>query len=357
MIISRKVQTVAYEPIQFGETELIKVPEHCHLGCVNTQNMSWDSHIRNNIKKAAPRVNLLKRCASKVPRSCKINIYKTFIRPLLEYGCVLFDNCSENLSQLLEKTQRNVAIICTRAYSATSHINLLKELGWPTLKKRREYYKLTIMYKTINNLTPIYLKSILSFIDEESRYHLRNQRNIKVPFARTVSYLKSFLPSSTRLWNALSNEVKTSVSFPVFKRRLKHSMFPESNPLYNYGTGRGPVHQARMRMGLSGLNSHRRKYNFIDNGKCLNCGCRSENVMHFLLVCPRYTAARLSMLNEFALLVAPLVRTLQIETMTVNEMKFLCNILLYGHLDLNIEENKLIFDIIFIYIEQSQRFA
>ncbi len=39
-------------------------------------------------------------------------------------------------------------------------------------------------------------------------------------------------------------------------------------------------------MGLSSLNVHRFKYNFISNSRCLLCQHRSEDTTHFLLHCP-----------------------------------------------------------------------
>ncbi len=36
-----------------------------------------------------------------------------------------------------------------------------------------------------------------------------------------------------------------------------------------------------MRMGLSGLNTHRRKYNFINDNTCALCNTKAENTYHY----------------------------------------------------------------------------
>lgn len=354
-IISRKIVPIQYDPIVLNGIELNRVDEHCHLGCIINKHMSWESHIRSKIKKAAPRINLLKRSALKFPRSCKVNIYKTFIRPVLEYGGVLYDNCPEYLSKLLEKSQKNAAIICSGAYQSTSYTKLLTELGWATLKQRRQYYKLTVMYKIINSHVPHYLRESLSFASETT-YNLRDQRPLHVPFGRTVSYIKSFFPSSIRWWNNTSISIRSSPSLSIFKKTLKHSLFPESNPLNSYGTGRGAIHQARMRMGLSGLNFHRHSYNFISSPKCENCGHRKEDPLHYLLVCPSYTTARTGMLEIIAPLIHHIIPTTNIDIIPMSQKKRLTHILLYGTEDLNVTENTAIFDIVQTFISQTERF-
>ena len=50
--------------------------------------------------------------------------------------------CRSTQSHTLEQSQRTAALACTWAYRDTSHSILLSELGWPTLAKRREYFKL-----------------------------------------------------------------------------------------------------------------------------------------------------------------------------------------------------------------------
>ncbi len=51
-------------------------------------------------------------------------------------------------------------------------------------------------------------------------------------------------------------------------------------------SGQASVHHARMRMGFSGLNVHRRKYNFINDNTCPLCNMKAENTYHYFLVDP-----------------------------------------------------------------------
>ena len=55
------------------------------------------------------------------------------IRPKLEYGCIIYDNCTSGEAELLESVQLDAARVCTGALWNTSKYKLLEELGWATL--------------------------------------------------------------------------------------------------------------------------------------------------------------------------------------------------------------------------------
>ena len=57
--------------------------------------------------------------------------------------------------------------------------------------------------------------------EDRSGYTLRNSNNYTNPFARLSSFQSSFFPSTLRLWNGLSNEVRSSQTLPQFKRKVR----------------------------------------------------------------------------------------------------------------------------------------
>ena len=61
----------------------------------------------------------------------------SFIRPLLEYADVVWDNCSQYESNELDKNQNEAARIVTGATKLVSINALLTETRWETLSLRR----------------------------------------------------------------------------------------------------------------------------------------------------------------------------------------------------------------------------
>ena len=79
-----------------------------------------------------------------------IYIYISFIRPLLEYADVVWDNCTQQEANELEKIQNEAARIVTGATKLASIQSLMSE----SLTSRREKHKLVLFYKMINSLAP-----------------------------------------------------------------------------------------------------------------------------------------------------------------------------------------------------------
>ena len=68
-------------------------------------------------------------------RHSLVTIYKTFIRPYLDYGDIIYDfTFNESFHQRFESVQYNAAIAITGAIRGMSSKKLLLELGLETLK-------------------------------------------------------------------------------------------------------------------------------------------------------------------------------------------------------------------------------
>ena len=149
-------------------------------------------------------------------------IYIAFIRPLLEYADVIWDNCTQYEKNELEKIQIEAARIATGATKLVSINNLYKEICWDTLQKRRDDHKLSLFYKMYNNISPGYLSSLIpQQVDAISRYNLRNSNDLQTIRAKTSLYYNPFLPSTLRQWNNLSIETRQLNSLNSFKCFLK----------------------------------------------------------------------------------------------------------------------------------------
>ena len=126
----------------------------------------------------------------------------------------------------LDKIQNEAARIATGVTKLVSLTNLYKEIGWESLSKRRSNHKLTLLYKMINHLTPIYLSSLIpAQVSSASRYNLRNAQNYQTIRARTNQYRDSFLPSTLHLWNNLPLEARQSNTLNSFKLFLKKTSY------------------------------------------------------------------------------------------------------------------------------------
>jgi len=355
MIISKKLLPQNYDPLFLDGKQLERAQSHTQLGITFNAKMTWDDHIRNKCTVASKRITVLKRLHNRVPRETKLTIYKSFIRPVLEYGNVLFDNCNAALSEMLENVQREAALAITGAYLKTSHNKLLHELGLDLLSNRRSKAKVVLLFKIKHDLTASYLKDLLpKQLGECVSYNMRNANNIREPKTSKNYFLKSFLPSSIKLWNNIDIGIRNMTELENFRNSVTHLYTPAVLYMpYLHGNSKSYIQISRMRMGLSGLNAHRKSYHFIDHCTCDKCNARQEDCKHYLLECPAYAAHRLEMIALLTDLI-PHDQESILNLRIVKNRKNLCKILIFGLG--NPEKDKNIFDVVANFIQQSQRF-
>ena len=159
MLISRKLNKPVHPPLFMQEVQIANVSSHQHLGLVLSNDCTWHQHIDYITKKAWNRIDIMRKLKFKLDRSSLEIIFTTFIRPLLEYGDIIWDNCTQFEKQEIEKIQIEAARIATGTTKLVSLNALYQETGWVTLEKRRENHKLVMFYKMYNDLK----FSVLSF--------------------------------------------------------------------------------------------------------------------------------------------------------------------------------------------------
>ena len=95
--------------------QINEVEFHKHLGIYFSNDGSWHKHIDYSKEKAWIRINIMRRLKYEIDRKSLEIIFTTFIRPILEYADVIWDNWSDYEKQELEKIQIEAARIATGA--------------------------------------------------------------------------------------------------------------------------------------------------------------------------------------------------------------------------------------------------
>ena len=275
----------------------------------------------------------------KLDRVSLETIYTTFIRPILEYGDILFDNCNENEKYELDKIQYEAARITTGATKLVSIQNLNRETGWASLRQRRKIHKLVQFYKMFHNITPSFLSNLVpDSVGNSSRYPLRNSQNVQTIQARAGYHFNSFLPSAIREWNNLTDDLRNSVSVSAFKFALKRQLnLPSVPKYYFFGKRNLQVLHTRLRTKCSALNSDLFMKNMTDSPLC-NCG-QIEDAYHYLLYCTLYTEQRVILLDSLS--AYPRITS---------------KLLLFGDETISDDSNIIIFSAVHSYFESTNRF-
>lgn len=337
LLFSRKLNKPQHPPLLMQNHQIAEVNTHKHLGLYLSNDCTWHHHINYIKDKAWFRINIMRKFKFKLDRKSLEIIYTTFIRPLLEYGDVIWDNCTQYEKLELEKIQNEAARIATGTTKLVSLNSLYNEICWETLETRRNNHKMTLFYKMVKNFTPLYLSTLVpQSVSNMSRYNLRNSNDLQTLDARTNQYYTSFLPSSVRAWNDLSDEAKQCESVNSFKHFLQKDKSKVPKHFYS-GCRKSQILLTRLRTNCSSLNFDLFVKNIADSPLC-RCGS-IENAQHFFFHCSFYQAQRIVLLNA--------VSQYQYPTL---------NLFLYGDLSLSPDINSLIFDKVYKFIVETKRF-
>ena len=81
-------------PLIFLISSVVKDAEsHTYMGLTLQSGTSWRNHIVQVYEKNSKRLNMPEFVTYKVGRSILTSLYKNLIRPLMEYGDVIWNNC------------------------------------------------------------------------------------------------------------------------------------------------------------------------------------------------------------------------------------------------------------------------
>ena len=195
-ILSGKTSSdnLSHPPIKFNKIYISECTHQKHLGIVLDSKLNFNAHVDQKIKKCNRIIGLIRRLSVTLPRNALLTIYKTFVRPHLDYGDILYDKPNnENFQNKLEKVQYRACLAITGAIQGTSRTKLYDELSLHLLIKRHWCNKLIFFYKIVNGLLPDYLHSYLDF-PSQINYSLRSvlASVIKPSLSRTKSFKNTF---------------------------------------------------------------------------------------------------------------------------------------------------------------------
>ena len=237
-------------------------------------------HISLMLVTAWKRIGLIRSLKYHLNRPCLEKMCMSFIRPLLEVGDIIWDNCTDQQKCDVESVQNETARI-VRGVAKYCNINsMLAELKWDSLTNRRR--KLFAIYKMNHSLSPKYLIGLLP-THQQTRYNLRTANKIPPITARTQTYQNSFLPATICIWNDIPLSVRSLPSLTSFKQSLNSNM-SKSKSIFSFGSRSAQILHTRLRLGCSSLNFDLHRRSIVDSPLC-RCGS-VETVDHFLLHCP-----------------------------------------------------------------------
>ena len=194
------------------------VPSTKYLGLTITQDLSWDTHIKNICAKANKTLGFLRRNLKINATHLKDTAVKAFVGPILEYACTVWDPHVQKNIDMLERVQRRAARFVLHRYHNTSSVSeMIAKLEWPSLRQRRKVARLCMMYKILNNHAIVDKTKLVPAPVRDRRGHAQQLVQIQ---CNTKYREFSFLPNTIRDLNALPEPAVAANTLDCFRSRV-----------------------------------------------------------------------------------------------------------------------------------------
>ena len=159
--------------VKLEDKVISKVDHAKSLGLIIDNRLSWSTdHVNELCKKVTSAIGALRRIRPLISQSTAVLVYNSLIQPHFDYCSLVWDGLSDQLSDKLQKLQNRAARVILKANYGTSSSLLLDILKRDNLVIRRKKHKAIMMFKSLNEQTPVYLQNL--FHERSTDYDLRN---------------------------------------------------------------------------------------------------------------------------------------------------------------------------------------
>ena len=202
-------------PVTFNNAKVVTCSTHKDLELLLDKRLSFNENIQSKINECYKMIGFIKRLSVNLPRDPLLRNFKSFIRPHLDYGDIIYDK-PHNESKLRIFNIKN-----TYAIQGTSREHLYHELGLESLGDRRWCHKLTFFYKIVNGLAPMHLANYLNVNNNQVYKKRASKHNIKRFRTRTENCKQSFFSFCVNEWCKLDISLRKTENIKRFKSMSK----------------------------------------------------------------------------------------------------------------------------------------
>ena len=170
------------------------------LGLTFSSKLDWDSYIASIARTACKKIGALIRSMMFLSLEVALYLYKSTIRPCMEYCCHVWAGAPSCYLELLDKLQKRICRTVGPSLAAS-----LKPLAY-----RRNVASLSLFYRYYFNRCLSELAQLvpLTYTRGRSTYYSDRLHDFSVTIPRCYKdvYVNSFFPHTVRLWNSLPIE-------------------------------------------------------------------------------------------------------------------------------------------------------
>ena len=199
-------------------TKISKVTSAKDLGVIISESCSPSDHVANIARKANSVLSQLRRTIISRNRDVVVNLFKVFVRPIIEAAGPAWSPYEKQFIDQIEKIQRRA----TRMIPGIGHLTYedrLIQCRLPTLEQRRTRGDLIHVYKMLNGFLHINNENFFCFVNQRHNVTTRSsENNLMIAEKCRLDVRKYFFKNRiVQMWNNLPIEAREAASVNSFK--------------------------------------------------------------------------------------------------------------------------------------------
>ena len=128
-IFSKKAEGNNFLPLTFKKTEVRTCQTQKHLGFILDERLNSTEHINSKIRNCYELIGIIKKLSISFSRNALLRIYKSFIRPHVDYADIIYDKPNNvSFKSKIENVQYLACIAIADAIQGTSWERFYREL-------------------------------------------------------------------------------------------------------------------------------------------------------------------------------------------------------------------------------------
>ena len=137
VLFSRKNKIQSHLIISLNRVQVKRVSYQKRLGILLDEKRNFKHHIDSAISNVNKGILVIKKLRHNLPRKSLVTTYKAFLRPLVDYGDIIYDQPqSESFCEKIESLQYKVTLAIKGAIKGAFRDTIYQGLGLESLKSR-----------------------------------------------------------------------------------------------------------------------------------------------------------------------------------------------------------------------------
>ena len=214
--LKSKTKRIFDHSLFIDNIKIDRVHSYKYLGITLDMNLSFNRHLENLIKTISYKALLLAKIRKYITQEVALQIYKTMILPIMEYGDILYDGSNQKLTGKLQVLQNRCLRTCLLPNQHLPTIRLHEIGSIANLKMRREMHLQLYMFKQKSNVNIVNNRKVCTRMHDAIVFTTFKPNSEK--------YKRNVLYKGALAWNSLSVAIRKSQTYTLLKDLLNANL-------------------------------------------------------------------------------------------------------------------------------------